>query len=342
MPDTRPLISIVCPAYNEQEGIQEAVAGLKRCLDQLGRPAEVLIIDDGSRDRTVELARQAIAGDERFRIFSHRVNFGRGRALRTGIQEARGEIIVTTEADLSWGQEIIGRLVEALEKDPGADAVFASPHLPGGGYRRVPTHRVLLSSLGNRLLSFFYARDITMVTGMTRAYRAQAVKHQNFCQDGKEFHLEVAYRLRVMQRKVIEIPAVLSWPESSGGESSRSKRTNWKKIFTLISSHLAFGMVSGGARIMGIAILLLTLAIFVFGVWDLLLLASGQPSIYLATLVGVLMVLWMVLVSTLLLFQRSLQHEVTAWQNEIMLSRLMAKQGLSLHERRYYREVDRD
>ncbi len=342
MPDSRPLVSIVCPAYNEQEGIEAAVAGLKRCLDQLGRSAEVLLIDDGSRDRTVELARRAIAGDRRFRIFSHRVNFGRGRALRTGIQEARGEIIVTTEADLSWGQEIIGRLVEALERDPGADAVFASPHLPGGGYRRVPAHRVLLSSLGNRLLRFFYARDITMVTGMTRAYRAQAVKHQNFSQDGKEFHLEVAYRLRVMGRKVIEVPAVLSWPEPKGKEGSRGKRTKWKKIFSLISSHLAFGMVSGGARIMGIVILLLSVAIVAFGIWALVLLFEGQPSIYLATLVGVLMVLWMGLTSTLLLFQRSLQHEITAWQNEMMLSRLMAKQGLSLHDERYYFEVSLD
>ncbi len=339
MPDPRPQVSIVCPAYNEEAGIQAAVDGLKRCLDQLGRPAEVLLIDDGSRDRTVELARRAIAGDERFRIFSHQVNFGRGRALRTGIQEARGDIIVTTEADLSWGREIIGRMVKALEEDPGADAVFASPHLPGGGYQRVPTHRVLLSSLGNRLLRFFYAHDTTMITGMTRAYRAQVVKHQSFSQDGKEFHLEVAYRLRVMGRRVIEVPAVLSWPEESGKGGARAKRTNWRKIFTLISSHLAFGMVSGGARIMGIIILLLSLAILCFGVWDVALLIQGQPSIYLATLVGVLMVLWMVLASTLLLFQRSLQHEVTAWQNEMMLSRLMARQGLSLYDQRYYFEV---
>ncbi len=157
--------------YNEAAVIEPAVARLRSCIDSLPRTCEVLLIDDGSTDPTLRLAFKAIAGDRRFRILRHRVNFGRGRALRTGFAEARGSIIVTTEGDLSWGEDAIGRLIDAIEADPALDAVFASPHLAGGGYRNVPRLRVFLSSIGNRILGFFYAGRISMTTGMTRAYR---------------------------------------------------------------------------------------------------------------------------------------------------------------------------
>src|SRR5205807_467383 len=144
-----PRVSVICPAYNERVGIENAVAKLKKCLDALPWAIEVLLVNDGSTDDTEEKAVRAIAGDCRFRMLRHYVNFGRGRALRTGFREARGEIIVTTEGDLSWGEDVIARLVSFLDQNPRYDAVFASPHLPGGGYRNVPFHRVFLSTRGN-------------------------------------------------------------------------------------------------------------------------------------------------------------------------------------------------
>ena len=101
VPNAAPAVSIICPAFNEEDGIGPAIAKLRGCLDRLPISAEVLIINDGSTDRTVAMAREAIGTDARFRVFSHHVNFGRGRAMRTGFQEARGAIIITTEADLS-------------------------------------------------------------------------------------------------------------------------------------------------------------------------------------------------------------------------------------------------
>src|SRR5688572_15195572 len=103
-------VSVVCPMFNEGREIGGAVSNLKQCLDGLPYRAEVLLINDGSADDTVTQALSAIGGDPRFRILSHLVNFGRGRALQTGFQEARGGIIVTTEGDLSWGKDVIGRL----------------------------------------------------------------------------------------------------------------------------------------------------------------------------------------------------------------------------------------
>src|SRR5208282_4179233 len=147
MEEGKPSLSIICPAFNEEAAIQGNIINLKSWIDRQDRPVEVLLINDGSTDETVARAREAIGEDRRFRIISHLRNFGRGRALRTGFREARGEIIVTAEADLSWGTDALERMVATLDGDAGIDAVFASTHLPSGGYRNVPKHRVFLSSL---------------------------------------------------------------------------------------------------------------------------------------------------------------------------------------------------
>src|ERR1700722_2939519 len=117
-PNDTPGVSIICPAFNEEDGIGPAIAKLRDCLDRLPRSAEVLIINDGSTDRTADVAAAAIGRDSRFRVFTHKVNFGRGRAMRTGFAEARGEIVITTEADLSWGEDVIGRMIDLLDRDP--------------------------------------------------------------------------------------------------------------------------------------------------------------------------------------------------------------------------------
>jgi dolichol-phosphate mannosyltransferase len=310
--NSRVEVSIICAMYNEADGIASAVGKLKRCIDALPYATEVLLINDGSQDATVERAKLAIGGDPRFRIFSHRVNFGRGRALRTGFREARGQILITTEGDLSWGAEIVPRMVDALHRDPKLDAVFASPHLPGGGYRNVPKHRVWLSHVGNRILRLLYTGKVTMTTGMTRAYRANVIKSHVLTQDGKELHLEISHRLLTLGYCIGEVPAVLSWPDPVPGGASRGKRTNWSRIMHLIGSHLAFGLLRGINHVIIPALLLLTLAVLFFGGWAVYRLLIGAVSIYLAVLTGILMVLWVnVLVGFFML------HHLLAVQKEV-------------------------
>ncbi len=326
----------MCPAYNEADGIADAIARLRACLDSLPVEAEVLLINDGSTDGTVAAAARAIKADPRFRILSHRVNFGRGRAMRTGFLEARGAIIVTTEADLSWGQDVIARMLEAFDRDPQLDAVFASPHLEGGGYRNVPWHRILLSRFGNRVLRALYPSKISMTTGMTRAYRASAIQGHNFSKDGKELHLEIAHRLMTLGYRLGEVPAVLSWPERAAGRKGRGGRTNWKMIQRLIASHLAFGFLQGISRIVWPAIVFLTLAITGFATWAVWNVLTGGPSIFLVMLTGVLLILWTTLVVGYFLLIHVFQVEGDLWRVQHSLARLAGEHRPEL--RRYYEE----
>lgn len=305
-------VSVICPMYNEAAAIQDAVAKLKRCIDALPYVTEVLLVNDGSEDRTVERALQAIGDDRRFRVLSHRVNFGRGRALRTGFREARGAIVITTEGDLAWGADVVPRMVDYLRANPKVDAVFASPHLAGGGYRNVPRHRIWLSIVGNRILRTLYTGSLTMTTGMTRAYRASVIKPHLFTQDGKELHLEISHRLLTLGYRIGEVAAILSWPAPEKGGESRAKRTNWARILTLVGSHMAFGLLRGINRIIVPALSMLTLAVVFFGGWAVYRLMIGAVSIYLAVLTGILMVLWVnVFVGFFVL------HHILAVQKEI-------------------------
>jgi glycosyltransferase involved in cell wall biosynthesis len=330
-----PGCTIICPAYNEANGIETAIGRLRACLDHLPVDAEVLLINDGSTDGTVAAAMRAIGMDPRFRIISHRANFGRGRALRTGFREATGDVIISTEADLSWGSDVIVAMLEALKRDPRLDAVFASPHLPGGGYRNVPWHRILLSRVGNRILRALYPSSISMTTGMTRAYRAGVIRGQTFGKDGKELHLEIAHRLMALGYRIGEVPAVLAWPAGGAGGATRGKRTNWKTVRQLIGSHLAFGFVRGISRIIGPAIVLLGLAIVGFGCWGVWNFVTHQQSIYLVTLTGILLILWVTLVVGYFLLSHVFLIEAEMWRvQELVRAADPDRAGL----RQYYDE----
>lgn len=334
-----PRVSIVCPAYNEEAGIVNAVGLLKQCLDGLPYPAEVILVNDGSTDQTVARAIEAIGADSRFRVLSHVVNFGRGRAMRTGFNEARGEIIVTTEGDMSWGHDVVGRMVEKLDTQPKLDAVFASPNVPGGGYRNVPWHRVTLSRVGNRVLRLLYLGELTMTTGMTRAYRSWVVQGQHFVRDGKELHLEIAHRLLQLGYAIGEVPAILSWPDPVPGQASRGKRTKWGKIFALVVSHLSFGFFQGVSRLIWPAIITLTVAIPFFGSWAIYRLFHEAVSIYLAILTAVLTILWVTLVVGHFLLRHVLQVETELFRAQSMLAGATHPEPARAYERRYYTEV---
>jgi dolichol-phosphate mannosyltransferase len=336
MTPVRPVVSIVCPAFNEEIGIGAAIDALRRCLDGLGVPAEVLIVNDGSVDRTVAVASRAIGADPRFRIFSHRANFGRGRAMKTGFAEARGDVIVTTEADLSWGSDVVGTMLDLLNQDQRLDAVFASPHVPGGGYRNVPSHRIALSRWGNRLLRALYPSKVSMTTGMTRAYRAWVIQGQQFANDGKELHLEIAHRLMSLGHQIGEVPAVLSWPDDRDQNEGRGQRTNWTKIRKLIASHVAFGVFQGISRIIVPAIVLLGIAIVGFGAWAVRNALVHQVSIFLVMVTGLLVSLWINLTVAYFLLSHVFHIETDLWRLDQAVAD--ARPADAPQHRRYYFE----
>lgn len=231
-------VSIIIPCYNEEAVIQASLATLLTNISSLS-DFELIVVNDGSRDNTLALLKAFAEREPRLTVLSYPSNRGRGYALRAGFRQATGDLIVTTEADSSWGDDIVFRLVNALNENPEYDMVIASPHRQGGSYVNVPWHRVLLSSIGNVILSRAVGHGITMSSGMTRAYRAYVVQDLSLEESGKEIHLEILSKCLDLGYRVMEIPATLTWKTARRAESARGKRSSFNAR-KLIFSHLLF------------------------------------------------------------------------------------------------------
>jgi dolichyl-phosphate beta-glucosyltransferase len=115
MSSSSPDLSIIIPSYNEESRLPETLERIAAYLQTSAGEAEVLIVDDGSKDRTAAVAESFRNKIPSLRVVSNGVNRGKGYSVRHGMQEARGRIALFTDADLSAPIEEAGKLIDALE-----------------------------------------------------------------------------------------------------------------------------------------------------------------------------------------------------------------------------------
>jgi glycosyltransferase involved in cell wall biosynthesis len=104
-------VSIVLPAYNEEENIEEAIATATATAERLFAEHEIIVVDDGSRDRTKEIAKSICLSDPRVRVIGHGRNRGYGEALRTGFLASRLDYVFFTDADLQFDMDELERFL---------------------------------------------------------------------------------------------------------------------------------------------------------------------------------------------------------------------------------------
>jgi glycosyltransferase involved in cell wall biosynthesis len=271
-------ISVVCPFFNEEAIIEAAMENMAAKLKTLDCDWELIVVNDGSQDDSYARASRIAANNRKMRVVGYDENRGRGYAIKYGIREATGDIVVTTEIDLSWGEDIVHRLAAAFKRHPDADMIVASPNLPGGGYRNVPAKRVLISRIGNNIIRMGQGREMTMYTGMTRAYKRNKFLTLPIDENEKEFHLEVAQKAQAFNFKIYEIPCILEWKDAKLARPGSAKRKSSSKIPKLIRTHMAFAAATAPFRyILPISIILAFLSL-VFGAWAVINLVFGLPS----------------------------------------------------------------
>lgn len=249
------LVSVVCPFYNEESIIGDSIVEtIKHLENQFADTAELILVDDGSTDTSLDCARKAIRASKKLRvqILHYPLNQGRGRALKTGINAAEGEIVVTTESDGSWGFNIVSEIVDKLQNSNDLDFVIASPHRSGGGFVNVDKKRVWLSRYGNLLIRLFFESKVTMNTGMTRGYRRRVIQPLDTQENGKEFHLEVLLKLMAIGFKFDEVPATLEWPQHRVTRKTPKKRKSSTKLIRTIFTHLKFVLIAHPVKYFGI------------------------------------------------------------------------------------------
>ena len=273
--------SVVCPFYNEAEIIGQTVRVMLQNLSRSNARWELVVVNDGSTDGSEHIVEQLALESPNLRVLGYPQNRGRGHALRTGIAAARGAIIVTTEIDLSWGEDIVHRLVTAMNSWPDADIVVASPQMEGGGYRHVPLKRVWLSRIGNVVIRACLGHGVSMNTGMTRAYRCHVVQSLPLFENGKEFHLEVMLKAVAFGLNIREIPAMLEWKDYRR-DGQKAQRKSSSKVNRLIVSHILFSLLANPIRYVwavALAVFLVGMGFFAAAVFFYI---GHQVSIYVA------------------------------------------------------------
>ncbi|MGC9516938.1 MAG: glycosyltransferase family 2 protein [Methanomicrobiales archaeon] len=210
-------ISVIVPMYNEEENVVRTLTKIDDVIKKY-EDYEILVIDDGSIDKTSQLVSDFQKSNPNVQLIKHAVNAGRGRALRTGFDNVSGDIIVTTDADLSYDAEHIPLLADELIIDESADIIVGSPYMKGGGTENVPALRLWISKIANKFVGFAMGGDLRTVTGILRAYRIEVLDSLELESDGKEIHLEILSKAVALGYKIKETPATLK-----GRELGRSK-----------------------------------------------------------------------------------------------------------------------
>lgn len=191
------LISIVVPLYNEEENVERLYAELTSVVDASGINAELVFVDDGSQDATVEMLSRIAAGDRRVRIVTFRRNFGQTAAMAAGFDYAEGEVIITLDGDLQNDPAEIPRMLAKL--DEGYDLV--------AGWRKnrqdAAISRKLPSMLANRLISRTTKVQLHDYGCTLKAIRSEIAKNMNLYGEMHRFIPAIAAEQGV---RIAELP----------------------------------------------------------------------------------------------------------------------------------------
>jgi undecaprenyl-phosphate 4-deoxy-4-formamido-L-arabinose transferase len=220
-----PIVSVVIPVYNEEDGLQALFDRLYPALDALNTPYEILFINDGSRDRSAGiLSSQYDKRPDVTRVILFNGNFGQHRAILAGFEHSRGERIVTLDADLQNPPEDIGTLL--VEMDKGHDYVGSIRRQRNDSWWRHVASRSM-----NNLREKLTKIKMTDQGCMLRAYSRRIIDTINQCQEMHTFIPALAYSFSQNPTEV-----VVGHEERFAGESKYS-------LYSLIRLH--FDLMTG-------------------------------------------------------------------------------------------------
>lgn len=278
-------LTVLAPMYNEAENIETTISMIRETLNDFDKPWELLLVDDGSRDNTLEIAREFERQISNLRVLHYPVNCGRGKALRTGFKHARGKYIITIDFDLSYSPAHIIQIYEQLtDSSQMNDVILGSAYMKDGKVIGVSPLRHFISKIGNKVLEYTFPQSFKTSTCILRGYKMEVLKTLELEANGKEIHLEVLSKVCALGYTVKEIPATLS--NRKGG------RSKFKFRNTSIS-HLLFSIFERPILMFGIAGLFFISSGFLIGCYIVWLRYFGtlNPSRPLVPLMIILLLL---------------------------------------------------
>jgi glycosyltransferase involved in cell wall biosynthesis len=215
----RPRLTFFFPAFDEEENVEQTVDLALEKIAPMVDSIEVLIVDDGSRDRTPQLADALAAADPRVRVY-HQPNRGYGGALKAGFRNARGELIAFSDGDLQFDLDELRLLLDRLddrEKRP-VDAVI--------GWRikrRDPPHRILIAKTYNAIVSLAFGLRVRDIDCAMKVFRREVFEGLRLDADGPFLSAEMLIKLRARGVRMAQV-GVHHYPRAAGTNTGASFR----------------------------------------------------------------------------------------------------------------------
>ena len=193
-------VSVVLPAYNEEENLAAAVQEAIAATEQVSKRQEIVVVDDGSHDGTAALAEALGAADSRVRLVRHERNRGYGCAVRNGMAAARMEWILLTDADLQFD---LSQLTEFVPHTAHAQLVV--------GYRAKrndPLIRRLNAGGWNALVHMLFHLPVHDVDAAFKLIRRDAIEDLDFVSTGATIDTELLAKAMRRGAQIVELPVV--------------------------------------------------------------------------------------------------------------------------------------
>ncbi|MDR1327129.1 MAG: glycosyltransferase family 2 protein [Heliobacteriaceae bacterium] len=221
-------VSILIPVYNEAGTLKEILQKVE-AADFCGLEKEIILIDDYSTDGTRELYK-----DLQYKVLYHEYNQGKGAALRTGLREAAGDIIVIQDADLEYDPADYKPLIQLILEEK-ADVVYGTRLAGGKPSRSFMFHHLLGNKLLSLLTNVLYGSTLTDMETCYKAFRADFIKGIEIKSNRFDFEPEITAKVLKRGARLYEVPV-----SYYGREFAEGKKITWRDGFHAIIALIKF------------------------------------------------------------------------------------------------------
>lgn len=203
-------ISVFIPVYNEEENIKKAIVSIKTYLKKRFNDFEILVISDGSRDKTNSIVDSETKKDKRIKLISRNRRMGYGAGLRAGIKYSTKELIFYTDGDNQFNINDLDRLIPLLKKYDAVSAFRLN--------RKDPLMRIFIASVYNLLIKFIFGLRIKDIDASFKLYKKQIFKKMKLITNTGLTDAEILIKAKALGYKIGQI-GVKHYPRYFGRTS---------------------------------------------------------------------------------------------------------------------------
>lgn len=226
-------LSIIMPVYNEKNTIKEILRRVRNTELADGFDREIVVVDDGSTDGTTDILK--MEADSAVKVISHDQNIGKGAAIRTGLQQATGDLVIIQDADLEYDPDDYQKLIAPILKKK-AEVVYGSRFT---GERR---NMLFWHYVGNRFLSLLtnilYNTTISDMETCYKLFTKEALDGIDIKANRFEFEPEITAKILRKGIRIYEVP--ISY---AGREFDEGKKISWRDGFSALWTLIKYRVV---------------------------------------------------------------------------------------------------